>query len=453
MPEEELPKLEDKPTETEGTKEKKKGSSKVRLIVSVTIAVVFTVVSLVLSFLSAGAGNISDGFMIFVTALKTAEWKWLLGFIAMVIVSVLLDALIIFIFARLYTKKYSYGQAIGNSFVGIFYSALTPGASGGQIMQSYIMKRQGVKISNAASIFVMYFILYQINLIIFDVISVIVEWKRISEYASFEFHIGDVSMTLLPLIIIGFAVNLIILGGLFLLSYSHRFHNWFMNKFVNIGHKLKFVKNPDGLRESLRIQVENFKIELKRLQTNIPVAVLISVILQISLLVKFSFPYFAASAFQATGDFSVAGLFDTCFLSAFHQMVTGLFPIPGAAGVSELFYVLIYQSVIGPTLGPNGELIRDLKANLASTQILWRAISYHFLVIISGIVSVGCQVKPSKEYENASKKSFITVQHETYAIRKIEAEEAYQTKQINRQIAKEKRKERFSKKKKKGDEE
>ncbi len=449
MSEEESLKIEETKN-PEKTKEKK-SSSKVRLIVSVSIAVIFTVVSLILSFLSAGSGNIPDGFMIFITALKTAEWKWLLGFIGMVILSVLLDALIIFIFARLYTRKYNYGQAIANSFVGIFYSALTPGASGGQIMQSYIMKRQGVKISNAASIFVMYFILYQINLIIFDILSVIVEWKRIAEYASFEFHIGDASLTLLPLIIIGFVVNLVILGGLFLLSYSHRFHNWFMNKFVNIGHKLKIVKNPDGLRESLRIQVENFKIELKRLQTNIPIAILVSVILQITLFVKFSFPYFAASAFQATGEFSFITLFDTCFLSAFHQMVTGLFPIPGAAGVSELFYVLIYQSVIGPTIGPNGELIRDLKANLASTQILWRAISYHFLVIISGIVSVGCQVKPSVEYENASKKNFITIQHQTYAIRKIEADKAYETKQINRQIAKEKMKKRFSRKKK-GDE-
>ncbi len=435
--------------ETKPKKEKSKLGNKIRLVICITIAVVFTVVSLVLSLLSAGGGDVAEGAKIFWNALKTAQWQWLLGLVGMVVLSVLLDALVIFIFARLYTRQYNYGQAIANSMVGIFYSALTPGASGGQVMQSYIMKRQGIKISNAASIFVMYFILYQINLLIFDIASIIVEWGRISEYASFSFTVGNVKMTLLPLIIIGFAFNFIILGGLFLLSYSHRFHNWFMNLIVKVGHKLKIVKNPDGLRESLHIQVENFKIELKRLQTNIPVAILISAILQLILFVKFSFPYFAASAFQATGEFNSKTFFDTCFLSAFHQMVTGLFPVPGAAGVSELFYGLVYQSVIGPTIGASGEIIRDQAANLASTQILWRAITYHFLVVLTGAVSIGCQVRPSKEYANASYKNFITVQHETYEIRKMEAEQAYETKQISRQILKDKIKNGVSRKKKK----
>ena len=432
---------------TPAPKKKTKLSTKVRLIVCVTIVVVFTAVSVILSFLSTGGGSVSEGWKIFWNAFATADWHWMLGLLGMVILSILLDALIIFIFGRLYTRKYNYGQAIANSMVGTFYSALTPGASGGQFMQSYIMKRQGIKISNAASIFVMYFILYQINLIIFDIVSIIVEWNRIFEYASFEFHIGSVSLTLLPLIIIGFVLNLVVLGGLFLLSYSHKFHNWFMNRVVNIGHKLKLVRNPDGLRESLHIQVENFKIELKRLQTNIPVAILISIIMQLMLFVKFSFPYFAASAFQATGDFTFKNFIDTTFLSAFHQMVTGLFPVPGAAGVSELFYGLIYQSVFFPTYDASGNVIRDLQANLSATQILWRAITYHLLVVITGFVSIGCQVSPSKEYQNASKKNFVTVQHETYEIRKLEVEEAYETKQINRQLVKEKMKQKSEERK------
>lgn len=426
--------------EVQAEPKKKKTSlgTKVRLSVCCTIVTVFTVVSLILSFVSAGKGDIVEGGKVFWVALKTADWQWLLGLVGMVVLSVLLDGLVVFIFGRLYTKKYHYFQAVGNSMAGSFYSALTPGASGGQIMQSYIMKRQGIKISNAASIFVMYFILYQVNLIIFDIASIIVEWGRVVKFASFEFHIGDVSLTILPLIIIGFVVNLAVLGGLFLLSYSHRFHNFVMNNIVNIGHKMRLVRNPDGLRESLRIQVENFKVELRRLQSNVPVAILISIIMQLTLYVRFAFPYFAATAFQATGDFSIKTLTDTCFLSAFHQMVTGLFPIPGGAGVAELFYGMVYQSVIGATVGPLGEIIRDQHANLAATQILWRAITYHGLVIVTGLVAIGCQVRPSKEYDKANYKNFITMQHETYEIRKLEADQLYETRQLNRQAIKDK---------------
>ena len=62
------------------------------------------------------------------------------------------------------------------------------------------------------------------------------------------------------------------------MSYSHRIHNFIMHYGVGFLAKIKILKHPDQTRESLRIQVENFKIELRRLLSNIPITITILVL-------------------------------------------------------------------------------------------------------------------------------------------------------------------------------
>ena len=65
--------------------------------------------------------------------------------------------------------------------------------------------------------------------------------------------------------------------------------------------KIHLLKKPDKTRENLRIQVENFKIELRRLLGNIPVTVLIFTLVFVILCLRFSVPYFAGLALNAYG--------------------------------------------------------------------------------------------------------------------------------------------------------
>ena len=112
-----------------------------------------------------------------------------------------------------------------------------------------------------------------------------------------------------------------------------------MGPVVSLCHKLKIVKNPDKTRENLRIQVENFKIEFRRLSTNIPFLILVVACFTAYMILKFCIPYFVGLALGNQSP--AAGFWDCIFLSNYHQMVTGLIPIPGSAGVSEfVFYNL-----------------------------------------------------------------------------------------------------------------
>ena len=60
------------------------------------------------------------------------------------------------------------------------------------------------------------------------------------------------------------------------MSYSWKFQHFVLNGVISFLAKIKLVKNPDEKRKDLLIQVTNYRIELRRLLSNIPFALLIT---------------------------------------------------------------------------------------------------------------------------------------------------------------------------------
>lgn len=389
-----------------------------------------------------------------VSALMKADWKYLLLIIGIVFITYCIDGFIIFIFSRLYTRKYKYHQGLATSFIGAFYSAVTPGASGGQAMQVYTMKKQGVETSNGASIMVMGFIVYQVALIVIGVFSLVFSaGSLISTIGSFDIPFGDgkLSIPAIPLTIAGFALNVIVILGLFLMSYSHKFHNFIMHYGIDFLAKLHIIKKPEEKRESLRIQVENFKIELRRLFSNIPILLLVFFCYSAILILRFSIPFFAGLAIdgyglrtnldgtlitqavtdaagnivgyqpvQSTGGPDFISFWQSVFLSAYHQMTTGLIPLPGSAGVSEYFFNLMY-----------GQYFVSQQVTSAA-QIIWRFSTFHLILLVSGIISATYRSSPKNEIHHANRKTFVTMQLETFDTRKASADSMFETASLSR---------------------
>ena len=247
---------------------KKNGSFK--YVLYIVIVLVATAIALTISLWG-------DKLNMVVNAFSKADWRYILIIIGIVLFSYGIDGFIIWVFCRLYTRQYKLHQGVATSLVGQFYSDVTPGASGGQVMQVYTLKSQGIQVSNAASIMVMWFILYQTALIIFDVVAYSVEWNQIMAIKNIDIPMNDggvLTLPLLPLIILGFLLNLSVIALLFIMSYSHKVHNFILHYVIGFFGRIHIIKNPDKTRENLRVQVENFKIELRRLQANIPVVIL-----------------------------------------------------------------------------------------------------------------------------------------------------------------------------------
>jgi len=79
-----------------------------------------------------------------------------------------------------------------------------------------------------------------------------------------------------------------------------------------------------------------------------------------------------------------------------------------------------------------GQVIRSSDANMAAAQILWRIATFHLVVIISGFVSAFYQSRPKEEFHYANRQTFVTLQLETYEVRKVSADTLYETRQLSR---------------------
>lgn len=418
--------------------DKKKGRKLILMILVFGLAIA----SLFISIYGAGEGDFIKGFNTVKDALISSDPLYLALTAGVFFFSFFIEGLIFLVFCRLYTRRYYLHQGVANAFIGAFYNNVTPSQSGGQVMQAYTFKKQGIEISNAASILVMSFILYQASLIIFDIFAISFEWETIMSITSFKIPNFSLfgwngELPMLPLIILGFILNVSLILLLLLMSYSHRFHNFIMHYIVGFLGKIRLVKDPDKTRENLRVQVENFKVELKRLQTNVPVTILILVLYLAVLFFRFSAPYFAGMALHAYGaqeGFSFLRLTDACFRSAFHQMVTGLIPIPGGAGVSELFYVAMFNDFFTETyaVGANGlEIIRSASGNIMTSQILWRFITFYLLLLVSGLVAALYRSRAKESFRYATRQTFVDLQMATYETRKISVDTLYETKQLS----------------------
>ncbi len=380
--------------------------------------------------------------------LKGADYRYLLIIVGMMLGCILIRSFILFIFAHLFTRKYHFHQAIAVDQIGQFYNAITPGASGGQIMQAYTYKKQGVQVSSAVSILAMYSIVYQIMLIIFGTLSFIIKYDFITALGSIPTNIKinevAINLPIWPLTIVGFLLNLGVVAIVFLMGYWHGFHNFIMGPVITFLGKIKLVKNPDKQRENLRIQVENFKLEFRRLSTNIPFLLLVVISFSAYMILKFSIPFFVGKALGNQSPVPDAKQFWDCiFLSNYHQMITGLIPIPGSAGVSEFVFYNLFTNSLDWKSGffcvfdELNEVDPDATKTLARSSLLvWRSSTFVIPILIGGFVAAFYRSSPKNEVhaeDIPNRQTFYSLQKETYIERAEEVNSLVETSRLSRE--------------------
>ena len=144
----------------------KKKRSLTKALVYLLIIFVLTGVALFLS--------LKDNYDAVTKTIGKVNIGYLFLMLGIVLFSYVLDGLAIFLFSRLYTHKYKLHQGIATSFIGAFYTSVAPSKSAGQVMEVYTMNKQGVATSNAASIMVMSFIVYELSIVIISAVGLFV---------------------------------------------------------------------------------------------------------------------------------------------------------------------------------------------------------------------------------------------------------------------------------------
>jgi uncharacterized protein (TIRG00374 family) len=358
-----------------------------------------------------------DNLSAVIEAFASANYWIILVIFFMMMFIFLLESTNLFILARLYTTRYNLPRAFNNYFIGVFFSHLTPSGTGGQFAQAYTFKRQGIEIASAASILVMHFLLSQIAQVIFGILALIFRFQKFLSITE-TIQFGSFRLPILYISLAGFFVNFLIIFGIILLAKWRFLHRVLINGVVGLLGKIKLLKHPDTIKNNLHIQIENFRIEIKRLQANTAVTTVLIGLFFLRLLVGNAIPYVAAMAIP-TIDLSGTNIFDGIFMTAYLSVITYFAPLPGSVGVSEFFFSYLFQSIFGSyrqTIAP---------------QLIWRGFTFYLTTLLGAMSLFAFRIGNKDVSFGKDSESFVEIQKSTIEIRRQTAEMMFTTGELS----------------------
>lgn len=326
-----------------------------------------------------------------------SDIKYILISILAIFAFYLVEALILMILARMYNPKYKYIKGFWNCMIGVFFSGITPSNSGGQFVQAFTFSKQGVKVTNAASILLMHFIVYQIVSVLFSALIFIFKFEELRSYTQ-VIDIFGFKFDIIFLSIIGFVVNVLVITVLFFASFSKGLHKFITTTGVSIMAKLRLVKDKEQKAIELNTKFETFRIELSRLLQNTGVLISTSLLFVVKIILFNIIPYFVALSlgveFRDTN--AINNIFNCVSMSLFSTTITQMIPLPGASGGSELVFKMLFDNFF----------LAD-GSQISAIILIWRAITYYLGLILGFIIFIAYRESPKAESIHGNEKTLL----------------------------------------------
>ena len=258
---------------------------------------------------------------------------------------------------KLMEYEINFLTSIKYAIVGLFFSSITPSASGGQPMQVYYMHKDGIQISHSSLALLMSLASFQFVTVTMAIVGYIVNYKLLVN------SLGNVKYLVLLGVILNTLAMLIILTAIF----SRRFIGKFIDFICFILMKMKY-KKVDKFKKMAISQVEEYKDSAKFFKENkrTVLKILLTTTVQITTLHSISFWIY--KAFGLSGQSFVT----VVLIQAVLYISVSALPLPGAVGVSESGFMVIYKTLFPVQI-------------LSSAMLVSRGISFYLLVLLSGI--------------------------------------------------------------------
>ena len=294
--------------------------------------------------------------------ITTAHPFWLFILCFIMFMYYVFDGLATMIFARFYKKDFTLKEGFVNGLVGTLFSGLTPSSSGGQFAQVFVFNNQGISPAISTSILLMCFISYQIVIMGFTAVIMIVD----SSYF-LDKGVGVSSMAA-----VGFLINAVVTLLLFAGAKSKKFQNFIVDKVVYLLSKTPLINDYESTCFRIQNYFSEFREQMNVLQKN-KKALLQTVLCNVvKLSIIYSTPFFSCLALGIKVPVTLFVQF--LGLASIINLINTFLPIPGASGGSEGCYMILFGF-----LG---------RANASSSMFLWRFFSFYFGLILGMITFI-----------------------------------------------------------------
>ena len=241
---------------------------------------------------------------------------------------------------------------------GFFFSSITPSSTGGQPMQLCYMYKDDIKVAHGSLALLLELACYQFVTVMFAIVA----------YAyNFNFF-RKMNPTIQFFLFFGIALNIV----LFFLVLSSMFFKRISNGMLRIIEAIivKFkIRDPQKKIQVLRQQFEEYRESATYIKKNKGVIVRMCMTTFVQILAIHSIPY---CVYLAMGQQGYGYLMVLSLQAVLHITVAAL-PLPGAVGVSESGFMVLYQLLY-------------TKGMIGSALLLSRGISFYLLLILCSVL-------------------------------------------------------------------
>ncbi len=256
-------------------------------------------------------------------------------------------------------------QCTKYSFIGFFFNAITPSATGGQPMQVLYMNNDGINMGASSVTLLFWTIIYKVALIIVEALVFIFMYSFARQHLK----------GYMWLFIIGIIVNVVSIFLYSIIVFSQNgakniayFATWLLHKLRLVRRKEKIEKKLDKLLMSYKEGAEYMRSHMK----TAGIVLLTTIIQRVS---YFAVTWFIYRALGLSGYTCI----EIIVLQSFVSVCIDILPFPGGVGVNEGFFVKIFAPVMG-------------KSMAVSAMLLSRGASFYVLLITSAIITMAAQV-------------------------------------------------------------
>lgn len=294
--------------------------------------------------------------------IQNASLPWLFMAIACMLGFIIFEGLALQILCRAFGYRSSFRQGFIYSASDIYFSAITPSASGGQPASAYFMMKDGIDGMMTTVILVANLIMYTSAIIVIGCLCFLLRWDLFLQYG-------------LPsqiLIIVGCVLQIGLLIFFYLLLKKEQLLQKMCNGVLNVLCRLRILRNREKWQSKLDAYMDQYR-QYSRLisghRKTLFFCFLFNFLQRASQIAVTMFVY------AATTGKNFFEYIELWFWQGYVVLGSNCIPIPGAIGVSDYLMLDGFKNIM-------------TEADAVNLELLSRSFSFYSCVIICGIAVV-----------------------------------------------------------------
>lgn len=299
-------------------------------------------------------------------AIRRVHPGYLIGAAALGIFFVCAEGIMIWYLLHALDKRAKLLSCIRYSFIGFFFSGITPSATGGQPMQLYYMNKDKLKMSECTVVLMTVAVIYKLVLVVMGVGILLFAHKELAGFLG----------AYLYLYYLGLFLNIIVVAVLLFVMVRPKLFTGIVFSIEKCLVKLHLLKESGTRVEKLTGFVERYHDTVQFFLKNKHRIVGVLFLTFLQRISVFVLTYVIYRGFRLDGVSAMTVI----FLQASVYIAVDMLPLPGAQGITELMYKNVFAAVFPGSL-------------LTASMCVTRAINFYFLLIISAAIALCCYIK------------------------------------------------------------